>query len=199
METAIPGWRTAASVVLKAPAVRSALLIALLAPLPLAAQGGPAIGAFAGVGSGPIDAAAWGVDATVPLWRGLALDGELSGWGNGFGDAACVALPPESHRCSMSGWAGLVGVGLTVPARGRVAAFGGVSGGAFRRDWLGDQRVDSAALSVKGGMAVQLHGPLQARFGGRFLRVFDEDYRSLLGDELQYVMGTLGVSYRFGW
>jgi len=183
----------------KAPAVRSALLIALLAPIPLAAQGGPAIGAFAGVGSGPIDAAAWGVEAAVPLWRGLALDGELSGWGNGFGDAACVALPPESHRCSVSGRAGLVGVGLTVPARGGLAAFGGVSGGRFRRDWIGDERVDSAAVSVKGGIAVQLHGPLQARFGGRFLRVFDEDYQSLVGDELQYVMGTFGVLVRFGW
>ena len=199
METASPGWRTAAVVVVKAPAVRTTLWIALLAPVSLAAQGGPTVGVFAGVGSGPVDAAAWGVDATVPLLRGLGLDGEVSGWGNGFGDAVCVALPPESHRCSVSGRAGLVGVGLTVPARGRVAAFGGVSGGAFRRDWLGDQRVDSAALSVKGGMAVQLHGPLHARFGGRMLRVFDQDYRSLLGDELQYVMGTLGVSYRLGW
>lgn len=175
------------------------ILIALLAPIPLTAQGAPAVGVFGGIGSGPIDAASWGVDVTVPLWRELALDGEISGWGNGFGGTSCIAMPPESHRCSVSGWAGLVGVGITVPANSRLGAFGVVSGGRFSRDWIGEERVNSAALSVKAGIAVAIRGPLQARFGGRFLRVFDEDYQSLLGEDLEYVMGTVGLSYRFGW
>ena len=98
----------------------------------------------------------------------------------------------------MSGWAGLVGVGITVPADRRWA-FGGVSGGGFSRDRIGEERVNSVALSVKTGIAVTIHGPLQARFGGRLLRVFDQDYRSLLGEELEDFMGTVGLSYRFGW
>lgn len=183
-----------------------AVLVLLVGPVAAAGQGpgetAPRadleIGVFGGVGSGPIDAAAWGVDLAVPLWRNVAATAELSGWGNGFGGTTCIASVPESYRCSVSGWAGLVGLAATVPVGGRLGAYGELSGGRFNRDGLGDERVSPAALSVKAGLAVRLHGPFHVRLGFRYMRPFDDEYRVLLGEDLEYSMGTMGFSYRLG-
>lgn len=184
-----------------------AILIFLVGPSVSAGQGSSErsqganleLGVFGGVGSGPIDAAAWGVDLAVPFWRNVAATAEISGWGNGFGGTYCVASVPESHQCSVSGWAGLIGLAMRVPASGRMGAFAELSGGRFSREWLGGDRVHSAALSVEAGLAVQIHGQLDARLGGRYMRPFDEEYRSLLGEDLKYTMVTIGLSYGLGW
>ena len=109
------------------------------------------------------------------------------------------SAPPDMtlRRCSVSGWAGLLGLAVTVPVSGRMGAYGEVSGGRFSRDWL-DDRVNSAALSVGAGVAVQIRGRFRGRFGGRYMRPFDEEYRSLLEEDLEYTMGTIGLSYLLG-
>ncbi len=179
----------------------------LVAPGRLAAQGvdvesrqpTPSVGVFAGLGSGPIDAATWGVQVGIPVWRYFAVRAEYSGWGNGLGGTDCIAMPPDSHRCSISGWAGLVGVAASIPVEGPLAVFAEVSGGRFTRDWLGNDTVDSAALSMEAGARVQILGGLSARLGGRLLRAFDVDYEALLGERLRYTMGIVGLEYGIAW
>lgn len=186
---------------------RFVMLVLLAAPGRLAAQdvdvdsrlAAPSVGVFAGLGSGPIDAATWGVKVGVPLWRYLAVRAEYSGWGNGVGGTACVAMPPDSHRCSVSGWAGLVGLAASVPVQGPVGVFAEVSGGRFTRNWLGDDKVNSPALSMEAGARVHILRGLSARLGGRFLRAFDDDYEALLGEKLQYTMGIFGLEYGISW
>lgn len=180
-----------------------ALLVLFAAPAGLAAQGldegprraAPSVGVLAGLGSGPIDAATLGVEASIPLRRYFALRGEYSGWGPGVAGTTCVAMPPESHRCSVSGRAGLVGIAASVPVEGRLGVFAELSGGRFTRDWLGDGRVGSRALSLAAGGRARLYGGLSARLGARFLRAYDDDYEALLGEKLQYTMGIFGLEY----
>jgi hypothetical protein len=181
-----------------------ALLVLLAAPGVLAAQDAvsrrvaPTVGVFAGIGAGPIEAATWGVEVGVPIWRYVAVRAEYSGWGNGPGGTTCIAMPPESHRCSVSGWAGLVGLAANIPVEGPLGVFAEVAGGRFTRDWLGDQTVHSPALSLGAGARVHLLRGLSARVGGRFLRAYDDDYHALLGERLQYTMGIVGLEYGFG-
>jgi len=180
------------------------MLVLLAAPGPLAAQDvatrrlPPTVGVFTGIGSGPIEAATWGVAVGVPIWRYVAVRAEYSGWGNGPGGTTCVAMPPQSHRCSVSGWSGLVGLAAGVPVEGPLGVFAEVSGGRFTRDWLGDETVNSAALSLEAGARLDLLRGISARVGGRFLRTYDDDYQALLGERLQYTMGIVGVEYGFG-
>jgi hypothetical protein len=180
-----------------------ATLVLLAAP-GLAAQEGssrlasPTAGVIAGIGSGPVDAAMWGLGIGVPLWRNVAVRAEYSGWGNGPGGTMCIAAPPESHRCSVSGRAGLVGLAANVPVHGLLGVFAEGAGGRFSRDWLGDRRVTSPALSVEAGARLYLFGGLSARGSGRFLRAYDDDYQTLLGERLQYTMGVLGLEYGLG-
>jgi hypothetical protein len=180
------------------------LLVLLAAPGLLAAQEAasrrvaPTVGVFAGIGSGPIEAATWGVQVGVPIWRYVAVRAERSGWGNGPGGTTCIAMPPESHRCSVSGWAGLIGVAANVPVEGSLGVFGGVAGGRFTRDWLGDQTVNSPALSLEAGARLHILRGVSARVGGRLLRVYDDDYQALLGEHLRYTMGIVGLEYGFG-
>ena len=155
----------------------------------------PSVGVFAGLGSGPIDAATWGVAFAIPVWQYISIRAEYSGWGNGLGGTTCVSMPPDSHRCSVSGRAGLAGVVANIPVEGRLGAFGEISAGRFTRDWLGDETISSAAVSMEAGARVRLVGGLSARLGGRFLRAFDDDYKTLLGEGLQYTMGTIGLEY----
>ena len=186
---------------------RFVMLFSLAAPIRLAAQdvgvnsrqAAPTVGVFAGLGSGPIDAAAWGVKVGVPLWRYFAVRAEYSSWGNGVTGTVCVAMPPDSHRCSVSGWAGLVGLATSVPVQGPLGVFAEVSGGRFARDWLGDENVKSPALSIEAGARVHILRGLSARLGGRFLRAFDDDYEALLGEKLQYTMGIFGLEYGISW
>jgi hypothetical protein len=56
----------------------------------------------------------------------------------------------------------------------------------------------SPALSLEAGARIHLLRGLSARFGGRSLRVYDDDYRALLGEKLRYTMGILGLEYGFG-
>lgn len=138
------------------------VLVMLATPGLLAAQDedsrrvAPSVGVLAGIGSGPIDAAAWGVEVGVPIWRYLAVRAEYSGWGNGLGGTTCVGMPPESHRCSVSGRAGLVGLAVNIPVEGPVGVFAEIAGGRFTRDWLGDQTVKSPALSLEAGARLHL-------------------------------------------
>ncbi len=187
------------------------VLLLLAAPRPVAAQASDAdtrradpkpaaltVGAFAGLGSGPIDAATWGLAVRSPIWRQLYYRAEYSAWGNGLGDTICPASIPESHRCSVSGWAWLVGLGATLPVRGRLGIFAEATSGRFTRDWLGDEKVTSPALSLEAGARIDLLRGLSARVGGRSLRVYDDDYRALLGEKLRYTMGIFGLEYGIG-
>jgi hypothetical protein len=180
------------------------MLVLLAAPGLLAAQDAasqrvaPTVGIFAGLGSGPTEAATWGVEVGVPIWRYVAVRAEYSGWGNGPAGTTCNAMPPESHRCSVSGWAGLVGLAANVPVEGPLGIFAEAAGGRFTRDWLGDQTVNSPALSLEAGARLHLWGGVSARAGGRFLRTYDDDYQALLGERLQYTMGIVGLEYGFG-
>lgn len=180
------------------------ILVVLAAPGLLAAQDtdsrrvAPIVGVFAGIGSGPIEAATWGVEVGVPIWRNVAVRAEYSGWGNGPGGTFCVGEPPGSHRCSVSGSSGLVGLAANVPVEGSLGVFAQVAGGRFTRDWVGDQTVNSPALSLEAGAHLHLLRGLSARVGGRFLRAYDDHYQSLLGENLQYTMGIVGLEYRFG-
>jgi len=180
------------------------MLVFLAAPQALAAQDGaarrvaPTVGVFAGIGSGPIEAATWGVEVGVPIWRYIAVRAEYSDWGNGPGGTTCIAMPPESHRCSVSGWAGVVGLAADVPVEGPLGVFADVAGGRFTRDWLGDQTVNSPALSLEAGARLHLLRGVSARVGGRFLRTYDDEYQALLGERLQYTMGIVGMEYGFG-
>lgn len=187
------------------------LLLLLVATRPLAAQDSGArapdapprpvalsVGAFAGLGSGPTDAAMWGLDLGIPIWRRMAFHAELSGWGNGLGDTMCPASIPESHRCSVSGWAWLVGLGATLPVGNRLGIFAEATSGRFSRDWLGDERVTSPTLSLEAGARIHLLKGISARIGGRSLRVHDDDYKTLLGEKLRYRMVTFGLEYGIG-
>jgi hypothetical protein len=180
------------------------VLVLLVAPGLLAAQDAasrrvaPTVGVFTGIGSGPIEAATWGVEAGVPVWRYVAVRAEYSGWGNGPGATTCPAMPPESHRCSVSGRAGLVGLAASVPVDGPLGVFAAAAGGRFTRDWLGDQAVTSPALSLAAGARLHVQRGVSARVGGRFLRTWDDDYQALLGERLQYTMGIVGLEYGFG-
>lgn len=187
------------------------LLILLAAPRPLAAQDRGAqppdaplrpaplsVGAFAGLGSGPIEAATAGLTVGFPIWRPLAFRAELSSWGNGIGDTVCPASVPESHRCSVGGWAWLVGLGATLPVGDRLGIFAEATSGRFSRNWIGDATVVSPALSLEAGARIHLQGSLFARFGGRSLRVHDDHYRALLGEKLRYRMVTFGLEYGIG-
>jgi hypothetical protein len=185
--------------------VISVVLFAMLAaPGRLAAQDAdvrrtaPTVSVFAGIGDGPIEAATWGVGIRVPIWRPVAALAEYSGWGPGPGGTTCVAMPPESHRCSVSGRTGLVGLAVNLPVEGRLGVFAEAAGGRFSRDWLGDETVKSPALSLEAGARLQVGRGLSARVGGRFLRAHDDDYRALLGEPLQYSMGIVGLEYLFG-
>lgn len=185
---------------------RFLILVLLAAPGPLAAQEAgvgfrqpaPSVGVFAGLGSGPIDAATWGLAVGIPIWEYFSVRAEYSGWGNGLAGTMCVAMPPDSHRCSVSGRAGLVGIAASIPVEGPLGVFAEVSGGRFTRDWLGDDTVGSAALSMEAGARVRLLGGLSGRLGGRFLRAFDDQYHALLGERLQYTMGIVGLEYGIG-
>lgn len=173
----------------------------LLAPGHLAAQdtaprpAGPSVGLFGGLGSGPIDAATVGIDVRLPLGSIFSLGAELSGWGNGLGGTNCPATLPESHRCSVSGRALLLGLVAEARVDDRVAVFGDVAGGRFRRDWIGDVTVGSRALSVETGARVMLTASVAVRLGARHLRAFDGDYEALLGEKLRYTMGIAGLEY----
>jgi hypothetical protein len=182
-----------------------AISSSLAAPRPFAAQTPDApsrpaltIGAFAGLGSGPVDAASWGLAVTSPSWRRLDLRAEYSGWGNGLGGIMCPQSIPESHRCSVSGRAFLVGLGASLPIVHRVAIFAEATSGRFTRNWLGDDKVTSPALSLEAGARIHLVRGLAARLGGRSLHVYDSGYRTLLGEKLRYTMGTFGLEYGFG-
>jgi hypothetical protein len=180
------------------------VLILLVAPGLLAAQEAashrvaPTVGVFTGIGSGPIEAATWGVEVGVPIRRHVAVRAEYSGWGNGPGGTICIAVPPESHRCSVSGRAGLVGLATSIPVEGPLGVFAAAGGGRFTRDWLGDRTVSSPALSLEAGARLHLPRGVSARVGGRFLRAWDDDYQALLGERLQYTMGIVGLEYGFG-
>jgi hypothetical protein len=180
------------------------IVVLFATPGVVAAQDGasrrmaPTVGVFAGLGSGPIDAAAWGVEAGVPVWRFVAVRAEVSGWGNGLGGTMCVQMPPYSYLCSVSGWAGLVGLAANIPVDGPLGVFAEVEGGRFSRNWLDGETVKSPALSVEAGARVHLMRGVYGRIGGRVLRVRDDHYRELLGERLQYTMGIVGVEYRFG-
>ncbi len=157
----------------------------------------PLVGVFGGLGSGPIEAAALGLRIEFPLWKAVWGTAEISGWGNGIGDTQCIAMPPYSHRCGVSGVAGLLGIGAIFPLTPRIGAYGQGAGGVFSRDWI-DERVNAGALSVEGGLRPQIHERVYGSLAGRFLRVFDDDYRALLDEDLQYAMVLLGVSYQLG-
>ncbi len=171
----------------------------LLAPLnAVAQQVAPTVGVFTGIGSGPIEAATWGIEVGVPIGHHVAVRAEYSGWGNGPGRTTCIAMPPESHRCSVSGWAGLMGLAATIPLDGPLGAFAEVAGGRFTRNWLGDETVNSPALSLEAGATLHLLRGVSARVGGRFLRAYDDHYHTLLGERLRYTMGVVGLEYGFG-
>jgi hypothetical protein len=185
-------------------AIRFVLLVLLAAPGALAAQDAPTrrvaptVGMFTGVGSGPIGAATWGVEVGVPIRPYVAIRAEYSGWGNGPGDQTCPAMPPQSHRCSVSGRAALAGLAAEIPVEGALGLFVEVAGGRFTRDWTGEQTVNSPALSAEAGARVHLLQGISASAGARFLRIYDEGYRALLGERLQYTMGIVGLEYSFG-
>jgi hypothetical protein len=124
---------------------------------------------------------------------------EYSRWGNGLGGTMCPASIPESHRCSVSGWAWVVGLGATLPVGDRHGIFAEATSGRFTRQWLGDDKVTSPALSLEAGARIHLLWDLSARIDGRSLRVSDSDYRVLLGEQLRYTMGVFGLEYRTGW
>lgn len=185
--------------------VLSALAAPFAAPDRLAAQdgspraAGPSVGLFGGLGSGPIDAATVGVDLRLPVWTIFSLRVELSGWGNGLGGTMCLATLPESHRCSVSGRAMLVGLAAAARVDGRLGVYGDVAGGRFIRDWLEDRTIGSGALSVEAGARVWLTAGAFARLGVRHLRAFDDHYEALLDEKLQYTMGIVALEYAWSW
>lgn len=152
---------------------------------------------FAGVGSGPSPSAAWGLNAEVPLHDLLALTAEFSQWDSGLG-VACSQSWPESYECSVGGWAVLGGLNVRPGRIGRVEPFGEILGGRYSREQQGTAH-RSTTLGLGLGADIRLFSNLSLRAGGRYMRPFDDAYAELMGEDLSYTMGTVGLQYSFTW
>lgn len=188
--------------------MRAISLLALLAVFPVAMPGsafGQAtsnqsrvdVSVFAGVGSGPSPSGAWGLNAEIPLHDFLALTAEFSQWDSGLG-VACLQMWPGSYGCSVGGWAVLGGLNVRTGRIGRVEPFGEILGGRYSRDQQGTAH-GSTALGLGLGADIRLFPNLSIRAGGRYLRPFDDAYVKLMGEDLSYSIGTVGIQYSFTW
>lgn len=178
------------------------LALMLVSPTTVPAQtdtaGSVAVGGFAAYGSGPSPSAAWGLHLAVPLGSSISgLRAEVSGWRSGIA-SACIQRWPDSYRCGVEGWAALAGA--TLRPGGRIRPYADVLVGVYSRapSPVGDRRVLSVAAVAGAGVEIRLAAPLSLEAGGRYLRPFDEDYRTLMDEPLRYLVGTVGITYRVG-
>lgn len=149
------------------------------------------VGAFAGAGEGPSPTGVFGLQGEVPVTANVGLRVEGSRWAQGL--APCEHEWPSS--CDGSAWAALAGVYATF---GRLLQpYAQVSAGVFS---LSGTVSDGAKLALDFGAGLRINalGRLSVRIGARRLSAPDERYERVIGQELDYTMGVLGLEYRLG-
>jgi hypothetical protein len=157
---------------------------------------GASIGVFAGLGSGPAGGSTLGGEVALHLSRFLTLKADYAGWGTGIPAQNCITMPPDSHRCSVSGSSGFAGVLIHLPFDPLLHPYAGIARGRFTRSWLGDSTITSPAQATEAGLRVRLSRRTSVKLGGKWVRVDDEHYFEMLSERLEYSVGTVGFDLR---
>ena len=168
--------------------VGSCALLLLAAPSAGAGQETPArfsVIPVAGVAPGPAPSLAFGLEIEAPVTPALSLQVEYARRTSSL--AACTDSWPQSYQCSLRGQSLLAGVRLqhTLSDAG-LAPYAALSGGAVRRHRNALDEHVAPAVAFGAGIRMPVWRDWAIQVGGQRTWVIDEDYESLMGEDLRY-------------
>lgn len=180
---------------MRAGATLAGLLLVTLSADPAAGQADVAAEALYGRADGPVGTAILGVGARLGVPFGVSLVAEVSRWKAASG-ADCPDSSPESLKCDVGGWLGLLGLRVGIPVEWPVQPYLGGMFGRSLGEWTPGYDDSPSSWGLEVGLRLGF-GPLEGSAAFRHQSVEDLGYEATFGDTPAYETFLLRFGYAF--
>ncbi|MGD2069994.1 MAG: hypothetical protein PVI57_15080 [Gemmatimonadota bacterium] len=180
---------------MRAGATLAGLLLVALSAGHVAGQADVAVEGLYGRADGPVSTEILGVGGRLGVPLGVSLAAELSRWLASSG-ADCPDSSPESLRCDVGGWLGLLGLRVGIPVAWPVQPYLGGMFGRSLGKWTPGFDDSPSSWGLELGLRLGF-GPIEGSASFRHQSVEDLGYEATFGDTPSYESLLFRVGYVF--